>query len=305
MLRHDQLELRQLLAQGLDFGVLGARRQALLFFLQLAGAALDALQYLFQVADTGLLHLRLLARFGCVLVEFIPALLPVVHRLFGQHQGLAGTLLQLLQQCHFRCQRGQLALPAAKLRTVVAQVGLGLGEPGGSLLQVVAQLAAALLLVLEGLFEAGDLRTQRIVGRLHLVEGIGAVSVFHPVLLDRGVYLLVFRMHRLESYLQLADRLAGGPDLAVKLPPLQGLQLGLQLAFLGLEFSVFLGRRRLPLQVLELALELVAQIGEALEVFRGTAHAALGFLAPLLVLGDTRGLLDKHPQVLRPGLDQP
>src|SRR5690606_33584120 len=47
----------------------------------------------------------------------------------------------------------------------------------------------------------------------------------------------------------------------------------------------------------------IAQIIESIEVFARVADACLGLLAALLVFGDARGLLQIHPQVLGPGLD--
>jgi hypothetical protein len=184
-------------------------------------------------------------------------------------------------------------------------VTLGLGEAGPGLFQVILQLATALLLVLDGLLYTRHFRAQGVIPGLHPVEFVGAVRVLDPVLLDSGVHLLVIGVHRLQLDLQLADSLARGADFGIQLLPLKGQQLRLQFPLLVLVLAVFLRRLGLALQVLQLALQFLSQVGESLEVFQGAAHAALGFLATLLVLGDARGLLDKDPQLLRLGLDQP
>src|SRR3546814_2055869 len=57
------------------------------------------------------------------------------------------------------------------------------------------------------------------------------------------------------------------------------------------------------LKVLQLLADLVAQVGQALEVLVGVADAGFGFLAALLVLGDAGGLLQVHAQVLGAGVD--
>ena len=77
------------------------------------------------------------------------------------------------------------------------------------MLEVLAQLTAPLLLMLDGLLHAGDLRAQRVIGGLHLVKSIGAIAVLHPVLFYRRVDLLVLCVHRLKLYFQLTNRLAG------------------------------------------------------------------------------------------------
>jgi hypothetical protein len=50
--------------------------------------------------------------------------------------------------------------------------------------------------------------------------------------------------------------------------------------------------------MLDLFVDLVAQIVEPIQILAGLAHAALGLAAALLVLGDPRGLLQKEPQIL-------
>ncbi|MNO83023.1 hypothetical protein D3C76_743130 [compost metagenome] len=58
------------------------------------------------------------------------------------------------------------------------------------------------------------------------------------------------------------------------------------------------------MQTLKLALQLFAQIGQALEVLKGATDAVFGFAAALLVLGNAGGFFDEVAQVFGPGLDQ-
>src|SRR3546814_8864282 len=67
--------------------------------------------------------------------------------------------------------------------------------------------------------------------------------------------------------------------------------------------TLFRSLFRLPRKVLQLLADLVAQVGQALEVLAGVADAGFGFLAALLVLGDAGGLLQVHAQVLGAGVD--
>ena len=55
----------------------------------------------------------------------------------------------------------------------------------------------------------------------------------------------------------------------------------------------------------QIALELVSQIGETLQVFRGAAHTALSFAPTFLVFGNAGGLFDENPEFLGLRLDQP
>jgi hypothetical protein len=105
-------------------------------------------------------------------------------------------------------------------------------------------------------------------------------------------------------HLLLADRRPRATALFLQVTPLRRRQTLLERPLLFAQGLVLFRRCRLALQVLQLAIELFAQVREALEVLERTAHPRLRFPAPLLVLRDTRGLLDKHAQVLGPGLDQ-
>ena len=265
---------------------------------------LQALLGLLQMLDPRLLYFGLLPRRGRVLVEFIPLLLPVQHGVLGLLQGLGRFFLHRVQHFQFRTQGFQLHFPGVQLALILLQVLPGFLETDESLAQIVVELARPLLLERDRLLDPRDFGTQGIVVRLDLVEGIRALAVVLAALLDGSVDLLVLGIHRFQPHLQLGYRLGAGRGLLVQLLPLQSLQLGFQGPLFALVFGIFFRCLGLPLQVLELALQFVAQIGEPLQVLHGAAHAVLGFTAPLLVLGDPRGFLDEHAQLFRPGLDQ-
>ena len=244
--------------------------------------------------DTRLLYFGLLARRSGLMVEFIPLLLPVQHGVFGFLQRAGGLLFSRLQQLQFWRQLFQLQLPGCELVLVLLQMRLCLLQAVQRLAQVCMQLLRALLLELDGLFQTGHFGAQRVIGGLHGIEAVGTIGVILPVLLNAGVHLLVFRIHGLQPHLELTYRLATAAGLAVQLLPLQRVQLCFQGALFSLEFTVLFRRLRLALQVLELTLQLVTQVREALEILHGAAHAGFGFPAPFLVLGNTRRFLDKH-----------
>ena len=54
----------------------------------------------------------------------------------------------------------------------------------------------------------------------------------------------------------------------------------------------------------QIALQLVAQVGQTLQIFRGAAHTTLGFAPTLLVLGNAGRLFNENAQLLRLRLDQ-
>src|SRR5690606_33572669 len=122
--------------------------------------------------------------------------------------------------------------------------------------------------------------------------------------LDAGVGAALLSHQGLEGHFLVADHLLAGADLFVQRLPLEGRQLGLELALLGLVLLVLLGRLGLAVQAFELALQLLAQVGQARQVLLGAADAALGLAAALLVLGDAGGFLDEITQILGLGLDQ-
>lgn len=108
----------------------------------------------------------------------------------------------------------------------------------------------------------------------------------------------------LEGHFLIADHRFALAHLFVKGLPAQGRQLRLELTFLGLVLLILLGRLGLTMQAFELALQLFAQVGQARQVFMGTANAVLGFPAAFLVFGNARRFFDEVAQVLGLGFDQ-
>ena len=81
-------------------------------------------------------------------------------------------------------------------------------------------------------------------------------------------------------------------------------QLGGRAAFLFLVAPVAFGGLRLAVEVLDLLLNLVEHIQQAIEILFRVLDAVRGLATALLVLGDTRGLLDEDTHLLGLGLDQ-
>ena len=158
--------------------------------------------------------------------------------------------------------------------------------------------------MLDGLLDTGDLGSQRVIRGLDCIECVITVRVLYPMLFNGGIHLLVLGMNRFQFDLQFANCLGGDFYLAVQLLPLQCLQLGFEVTLLCLELGIFFCRLGLPLQVLQLTLQFIAQIGQAIKIFHGAAHATRGFLAALFIFGNACRFLDENAQLLWLGFDE-
>src|SRR5690606_33103717 len=130
------------------------------------------------------------------------------------------------------------------------------------------------------------------------------MGVHYTSLIDPPFGVAMRGDHRLQCILETAYFLLPLPGLGIQALPAQGLQLGLELTFLGLTGLVLLRSLRLAMQVRQLTLQLLAQVGQTLEVLMGTADAILGFAPALLVFGDAGGLFDEQAELVGLGLDE-
>lgn len=158
--------------------------------------------------------------------------------------------------------------------------------------------------MLDALLHASNIAAHRIEAALHQIEALGQVMVAITQAFDAGVGIALLGHQRFEADFLGADDRFALAHLIVQGLPAQGRQLRLELAFFALVFLVFLGRLGLAMQALQLALQLFAQVGQASEVFVGTADAVFGLAAALLVLGDAGRFFDKVTQVFGLGFDQ-
>src|SRR5690606_34869348 len=149
-----------------------------------------------------------------------------------------------------------------------------------------------LLAVGDALLHAGDVAAHRIEARLHLVEAFGQLVMAVAQPFDAGVGVALLGDQRLEGDFLVGDDLFPLASLFVQRLPAHGGELGLELALLGLVGLVLLGGLGLAVQTVELAFQLLAQVGQARQVFLGAADAVLGLAATLLVLGDAGRFLD-------------
>src|SRR5690606_18393707 len=188
-------------------------------------------------------------------------------------------------------------------RLVAVDVLADLGQRGLGLVAGALQALGQLALVGDLLLDAGEVAADFVAFGLRLVERLHRLLAAHAAGLDLRLGLALLGDQLLQAGFLLRQALAQGGELFVQAAVFERLPFGVADLPLGLDLGVLLGLFRLPRQVLQLLADLVAQVGEALEVLAGVADAGFGFLAPLLVLGDAGGLLQVHAQVLGPGLD--
>src|SRR5690606_32120084 len=138
----------------------------------------------------------------------------------------------------------------------------------------------------------------------HLIETVVQLGVLIAPLLDLAVGVALLGDHGFQRDFQAAYFLLSLPGLGIQTLPAQGLELRLELTFLGLPGLVLLGSLRLAMQLPPLTLQLRAPVGQTLEVVMGTADAILGFAPALLVFGDAVGLFDDQAELVGLGLEE-
>ena len=159
-------------------------------------------------------------------------------------------------------------------------------------------------MVLYGLLNSGDIIAQTIETRLYLPKGIGEFGVVRQMLFDLRIDLALVSRRRLDLNLQDLDGLLIFSQLIIETAPAQPVQVRRRIALLLLEFGIFFGGDRLPLQVRELTRLFFTNVFQTLEVVLGSLDAILGFAAALFILGNTRRLFDKHTQLFRLRFDK-
>ncbi len=177
------------------------------------------------------------------------------------------------------------------------------GELRGELRHLLADAALRVPRERELLLEARHLGIGRVERALPLVQRVPGRVVVATQRLETGLRAPQLRLQRLEPGRDLGEvarrALAGADRVLLLREPRQVLRLlqaRLHLAVLG-------GDLRLVLEPLELAAEFDADVLDAREVLARVRDPALGLLAPLAVLGDARGLLEEHPELLGLRLD--
>src|SRR5690606_31304067 len=248
-----------------------------------------------DVAGTGRLRLRPGMR--------IPALLPVGQPRLGIAQRFLCGLVAGLQLRKLGFGRGDRRAQFRQARFVVADVAADLGKRGLRLVAGALQALAHLALVRDLLFDASQRGADLVDLGLRLVQGLGRFLAAHAVVLDAALGLALLGDQLLQPGLVLVELLAQPLQARVEPAVLERLPLRVLDPALGLDGLVLLGLASLALQVLELLADLVAQVGQPVQVLARVLDPVLGLAPALLVLGDARGFLEVDAQVLGPGFD--
>ena len=256
-----------------------------------------------QVVHAGALDLAGTRGLGRLAAVGLPALLPVGQRRLGFAQRLLLEHIVLAQLLQPRLRLFPGAAQRLELVPVVGDVLVQFAQRAGGLVAGLVQAAGQFALVLDLLLDAGEHATDLVDLGLGLVQRLGRRLAAHAPGLDLALGLALAGDDLLELRLFLGQPLAQGLQLHIQRAELQRLPLRVLDLALGGQRLVLLGLAGLAAQVLELLVDLLAQVVEAIQVLAGVADAGLGLLAPLLVLGDAGGLFQVHAQVLGPGLD--
>src|SRR5690606_10413947 len=299
-----QLQLGKLLGQFRYLVLQPVGRQAGALLFQPLDALTETLDALLQMTDARLFHLRLLTRFIGLQVELVPGALPLLHGLFGRQGGHSSVFIGRAGHLELGLGLGELGTEISQQRLILGQVTLGLLPGLFGLLQIFLQLALAVAAELQGLLDATDISADAVVAGLHLIEAVVQLGVPVALLLDLAVGVALVGNDGFQRHFQAAHLMLALAGAGIQRLPAQGLQLGLEVALIGLPRLVFFRRLGLAVQMSELTFELLAQVGEASQVLMGAADAVLGFAAAFLVFGDTRGLFHEQPQLVGLGLDE-
>ena len=254
--------------------------------------------------DTRLLDFRLLTGARGTLVELVPLVLPVAHLVFGSEQRLRRLFFGRLYHLQVGHDHFQLGLKLGHFLLVGRQQPLRLVELLLGAGQIRLQLGITLAGVGNALLETGNVPANRVKTSLHFIEGVGQLVMCNTLFFDAGIAAHLPGNQFLDGQFQLADLLLFGLGLVIQVAVLEGLQVRLVGTLFLFEAAVLFRCGGLAFEARELAVQLIANIGETLEVFLGATHAVFGIAAALLVLGDARRFLDKYPQLFRLGLDQ-
>ena len=153
------------------------------------------------------------------------------------------------------------------------------------------------------LFDARQFAADPVTACLHGAQRFAGLALLHATGLDLRFGRALLGQDLLQLELVLGQQFALMAQFAIELAIFERLELRVLVQALGLQGLVLLGGARLALEMVDLLVHFLAQVGQALEVLARVADARLGLLAPFLVLGNAGGLFQVNAQVFGPGLD--
>src|SRR5690606_11578158 len=162
------------------------------------------------------------------------------------------------------------------------------------------QLAA----VPDRLLETSDLGADPVVLALDRIQRLVPLADLMAEALRALIGLSLRGERGFERLLLLGELLVLRRDLAAQRLEAQREQLGRHAPLLRLELLVAGGGLRLSLQMVQLLVDLLAQVREALEVFAGMPDPMLRLATALLVLRDAGSLLEERAKLIGLRLDE-
>ena len=237
------------------------------------------------------------------LVEYLPVLLPGLHRAFRLGQACSRVLLRGTGRLERGTKLGEQDLERRRLLDIPYAMRACILEALRDLLEFLALAAADLARMLHRLLGARYLGTNLVITTLHRGKRLAMRIVVAARTLDRGLDGALLGECRLQREVTLAqDRLARA-GLGLDLAETQRQQFRLQLPLFLLQRLVAARGRGLSLEMPELLLDLVAQVAQAGQVLARVRDAALGLAAPLLVARNAGGFLEEGPHLVGLRLD--
>src|SRR5690606_15530876 len=277
--------------------------QALTLAGQLFAAAFGVQRLAVQVIDAGALNVRGACGLGHLAAVGVPALLPIRQPGFGLCQGFLALLVLDAQLLQPRFGVDDRFLQRFQPLLVAADVLADLGQRALGFLAGPRQPFGEFLLVRDLLFYPRQGAADLVHRGLRGVQRLGGLVAAHPAGLDPALGFALLGNQLLQPGFLAGQVFAHLRQALVQRAVFKRLPLGVALLAFGLDGRVLLGLAGLARQVLQLLAHFFAQVVETVQVLASVADPALGLLAPLLVLGDAGGLLQVHPQLLGPGID--
>ena len=221
---------------------------------QRLNSSVGPLNRFFKVLNSGLFNLALLTTFGSGLIEFVPFRLPALHGLFRGEQLFTRAALDRcnlvfpgLGFCKAHPQISDLLL-------ICVQIVLHLRQVRQDLIQVSIQLAVALILELNTVFNTCDFRTMVVVQLLDLIQLIRQVGQLRPLGFDFCIDTALLGNPRILLDGQAVDGIVLGLYCCRQRPAAKPKQTGFEFTLFFLQLAVSLGRLGLALQVSQLPL---------------------------------------------------
>ncbi|MBV6412663.1 MAG: hypothetical protein OMOMHJEC_00446 [Xanthomonadales bacterium] len=294
---------RQRFAQRAEFVGAAARRQHRGFGIEDLAAFQRLVHLLVEVVDARALDLGGTRRIRGGARQRVGARMPVGERALGGGERIGafgGRVDECLQTRFLALQRllQQHALLAVQPQLFVEVTTLGAGVE-----QFALQARDGVAAESQLLLDARDLGADLVMLGLDRAEGLGGGLLLRARGLAFDFVAGVLGGQLLDQQFSLLQLAEFGGQLFGQRTPAECLGLRVDLALLGAQLAPALGLPGLPAQVLELLVDLVGDVLQALQVLARGAHPRLGLTPPLLVLGDAGCLLEVHAQVVRRRLD--